>query len=69
MKGEHLSGLREWENMGVGRGISGRRNVLGEDGVGHIESGRTFGRGGGERGKGGGGEPYRAEGMFGERMA
>ena len=44
--------------------------IRGEDGVGHIESGRTFGRVGRERGKGGGGEPYRAEeGMFGERMA
>ena len=42
-KCEHLSRLRERKKW-WGRGISGRRNVRGEDGVGHIESGRTFGR-------------------------
>ena len=60
----------------MGRAISDRRNVRGEDGIGRIERKanrvgemRTFGRVGRERGKGGGGEPYRAEEMFWGRMA
>ena len=37
--GREGTGKRWW-----GRAISGGRNVLGEDGVGHIESERTFER-------------------------